>query len=211
MAVRNVAASVVLGLLFVSLVVIYLAIPPNGLVTFLSVLILLVSLIVALSGGWREIAVMGGFAALVSVVAASFAGNARFGTVGSVLIPAVWVLFLLLLFNWISRNIQIVPKDRAILIRNTYNGMLTQALSPINRPLIPTVEHRIATIPLYELTKEVDIKDINTTSGFNIKMITVHIHYQVVEPRAVLTGIPNRGQAQSIVAKEMGIGQQSAQ
>jgi regulator of protease activity HflC (stomatin/prohibitin superfamily) len=205
MAVKNVAASVVLGLLFLSLIVIYLALPPNGLVTFLSVLILLVSLIVALTGGWREIAVMGAFAALASVIAASFAGNIRFGAVGSVLVPIVWVLFLLLVFNWISRNIQIVPKDRAVLIRNTYNGILTQAVSPINRPLIPTVEHRIATIPLYELTKEVDVKDINTESGYNIKMITVHIHYQVAEPRAVLTGIPNRGQAQSIVAKEMAI------
>src|SRR5687767_8275682 len=179
MAVKNVAASVVLGLLFLSLVVIYLALPPNGLVTFLSVLILLVSLIVALTGGWREIAVMGGFAALVSVIAASFAGNARFGTVGSVLIPALWVLFLLLLFNWITRNVQIVPKDRAVLIRNTYNGILTQAVSPINRPLIPTVERRIATIPLYELTKEVEVKDLNTESGYNIKLIAVHIHYQV--------------------------------
>ena len=66
MAIKNVATSAVLGLLFVSLVAIYLLIPTNNLVLSLSVLIMLVSLIVAQSRGWREIGAMAVFAAGVT-------------------------------------------------------------------------------------------------------------------------------------------------
>src|SRR5918911_2646872 len=104
MGIKNIAASVVLGLLFASLVVIYLVIPQNTLVTFLSVIIMAVSLIIALTGSWRDIGVMAIFAALVSLVAARFVGQARWGTAGGVFIPILWMGILLLVFNWISRN-----------------------------------------------------------------------------------------------------------
>src|SRR5256885_482053 len=131
MAIRNVAASAVLGLLFVSLLMIYLLLPSNGLVTFLAVLIMLVSLIVAQSQRWRDIGVMAVFAALVSVVAAALTGRALFGGVGSVLLPVVWALVLVGLFNWISNSMLRVPKDRAVLIIRPYSGFLYQAASPV--------------------------------------------------------------------------------
>src|SRR5215212_6398694 len=118
MAVKTVASSAVLGLLFVSLLVIYLLLPSNGLVLFLAVLIMLVSLIVAQSQRWRDIGVMGVFAALVSVVAAALTGRHFFGGFGSVLVPILWALVLLGLFSWTQRNMLMIPRDRAILVVN---------------------------------------------------------------------------------------------
>ena len=205
MTIKNVAASAVLGLLFVSLVVIYLAVPQSSLVTYLSVVLMAVSLIVALSGGWREIGIMAGFAALASLVAAHFAGQARWGGAGGVILPILWLLVLMLISRWISRNILAVPKDRAILIVRTYSGTIYTPTPPLAPPLIPFIERRLATIPLYELSTDVRVEKVNTPAGHNIDAIEVHIHYQVTDPRRALGGIPNRGQAQSTIAKELNL------
>src|SRR5690349_12289994 len=104
MGIKNVVASIVLGLLFISLVVIYQVTPPSILVTGLSVVIMAISLIIALTGEWRDIGVMAIFAALVSLVAAHFVGLARFGAPGGVVIPILWLAILMVLFSWISNN-----------------------------------------------------------------------------------------------------------
>src|SRR5690349_18610650 len=110
MAIRSVASSAVLGLLFVSLLVVYLLLPSNGLVMFLAVLIMLVSLIVAQSQRWRDIGVMAAFAALVSLVAASLFGRNFFGGIGSIVVPVIWGLVLLAMFSWTQRNMLPVPR-----------------------------------------------------------------------------------------------------
>jgi regulator of protease activity HflC (stomatin/prohibitin superfamily) len=202
MAIRNTAASAVLGLLFLSLVTIYLLIPQNNLVTFLCILILIVSLIVAQSRRWRDIAVMAMFAALVSLVAASIFGRMRFGGVGAVLVPAVWGLILFGIFNWTQRNLLPVSKDRTILIRNRYSGAVHAAEGPIAPPLIPAIESKLAVIPLYELSEDKRVEKVNTQRQ-NVDAIEIHIHYRVTDARLALSGIPNRSQAQNEIAKQM--------
>jgi SPFH domain / Band 7 family len=204
MAIKSVAASAVLGLLFLSLLVVYLLLPSNGLVMFLAVLIMLVSLIVAQSRRWRDIAIMAVFAALVSVVAASLLGNARWGTLGAVITPIIWGFVLLGLVSWAQRNMLIVPKDRAILIVNRYSGLMYSSEGPIAPPLIPGVEAKLAVIPLYELSQDVKVEKVNT-KRFNVDVIQVHIHYRVVDPIRAIGGIPNRGQVQSRIAKDNGL------
>src|SRR5689334_12192099 len=100
MAIRSVASSAVLGLRFVSLLVINLLLSSNCLLMFLAVLIMLVSLIVSQSQRWRDIVVMAGFAALVSIVAAALFGRNFFGGLGSVVVPLIWGFVLLGLFSW---------------------------------------------------------------------------------------------------------------
>jgi hypothetical protein len=202
MAIKSVVASAVLGLLFLSLLVIYLLLPSNGLVLFLAVLIMLVSLIVAQGQRWRDIGVMAVFAALVSVVAAALTGRAMFGSFGSVILPVGWALILLGLFSWAQRNMIVVPKDRAILIGNRYTGAVYNAVGPIAPPLTPGVESKRAVIPLYELSQDVRVEKVNT-KRFNVDVIQVHIHYRVSDPKRALGGIPNRGQVQGEIAKGM--------
>src|SRR6266496_510940 len=202
MAIRKVAASAVLGLLFLSLLAIYLLLPSNGLVLFLAVLIMLVSLIVAQGQRWRDIGVMAVFAALVSVVAAALTGRAIFGSFGSVILPVGWALILLGLFSWAQRNMIVVPKDRAILIGNRYTGAVYNSVGPIAPPLTPGVESKRAVIPLYELSQDVRIEKVNT-KRFNVDSIHVHIHYRVADATRALRGIPNRSQVQSQIAKGM--------
>src|SRR5262249_28233661 len=172
MPTKNVVASFVLGLLFVSLVILYLSIPQNNLVTFLSILILLVSLLVGLTGGWREIGVMGTFAGLVSIVAAHFVGLAWFGALGGWLVPILWVLILVGMFNWISNSMLRVPKDRAVLIVRPYSGFMYQAASPVAPPIMPYFERKVGEIPLYELSEDVPIEKVNT-KRFNVDRIDV--------------------------------------
>lgn len=209
MTIRNIAASLVLGLLFVSLVVIYLITQQNsGLVTFLSVIIMAVSLMIALNGGWREIGVMGMFAALVSVVAARFVGQARFGGLGGVVIPILWLGVLVLVFRWISRNKLVVQGDRATILQNVYTGSLHVVPPPLAPPPLPQMQRIAAVIPKYELSQDVRVEKINTQSGQDIDLIVVHVYYRVIEPLTALSfregsGIPNRGRAQEAIAKEM--------
>jgi regulator of protease activity HflC (stomatin/prohibitin superfamily) len=204
MAIKSVVASAVLGLLFLSLLAIYLLLPSNGLVMFLAVLIMLVSLIVAQGQRWRDIGIMAVFAALVSVVAAALTGRALFGGLGGVLLPIVWALVLLGLFSWAQRNMIVVPKDRAILIVNRYTGAAYTAVGPIAPPLTPGVEMKLAVIPLYELSQDVRVEKVNT-KRFNVDTIQVHIHYRVTDPKLAYTGIPNRGQVQGDIAKGMNL------
>jgi|GEM_PF-914089 len=210
MTIRNIAASLVLGLLFVSLVVIYLVTQQNntGLVTFLSVIIMAVGLMIALNGGWREIGVMGIFAALVSVVAARFVGQARFGSLGGVVIPILWLGVLVLVFRWISRNKLVVHGDRATILQNVYTGSLHVVPPPLAPPPLPQMQRIAAVIPKYELSQDVRVDKINTQSGQNIDLIVVHVYYRVIEPLTALSfregsGIPNRGRAQEKIAKDM--------
>jgi regulator of protease activity HflC (stomatin/prohibitin superfamily) len=203
MTIKNAATSAVLALLFLSLLAIYIINPPNGLITFLSVLIMLVGLIMSQSRSWRDIGILAIIAALVSLVAAALVGNARFGTLGTVVTTLVWGLILMALFSWGQRNILTVPRDRAILIVNRYNGLLHVAEGPIAPPLVPFVETKLAVIPLYELNTLVHLEKINTRARHNIDAIDVHVHYRVIAPRRALGGIPNRSQAQSKIAEEM--------
>lgn len=203
MSIKNTATSAVLGLLFFSLMVIYLINPQNFTITGLSVLIMAISLIIVLTGEWREIGVMAGFAALVSVVAAYLWGEARFGNTGAVLLAIIWGLLLLAFFGWVSRRAIQVPKDRAILIVNTYTGNVHLATPPLAPPRIPQLQRIMAEIPLYPLSETVDVENINTKSNQNIKRISMGIAYQVVDPLLVSRSLPNRTELQKKASAEL--------
>jgi len=201
---RYAAASLVLGLMFVSLIVIYLSVPQSDVVTFLSVVIMAVSLIIALNGNWNEIGMMAAFAALVSLIAAYFFGRDTLGNVGSVVFPLAWTGVLLYVFRWISSRTVVVPEDHAIMVARFYSGTLYRLTPPLAPPLIPLLERRVATIPLYELSQDVKIEKINTGGSHSIDAVEVHLRYRVDSPVFALGNIPNRGQIQNDVARQMG-------
>src|SRR6185295_1344316 len=100
--VKNIDSEAILGLLFASLLVIYLVVPPGDLVTFLCVITLAISLIIALTGDWGEIMTVAIFAAIVSLVAAYFLGSRlRLGTVGGLVLPILWLGVLVMAYRWI--------------------------------------------------------------------------------------------------------------
>lgn len=204
MAIRTVASSAVLGLLFVSLVVIYLLIPTNNLVLFLAVLIMLVSLVVGQSRRWRDIGVMAVFAALVSMVAATLLGTTLFGSVGRVVIPVVWAVVLLGMFSWAQRNMLRVPADRRVLVGNYYSGGIRMAEGPISPPLTPGVEYKLAEVPMYQLHSDVKVEKINTRARHNVDLIEIHAEYHVKDPQIILRGIPNRSRVEDEIAKSIG-------
>lgn len=206
MQVKDIAASVVLGLLFVSLLAIYIVTDQNPLVTGLSVIIIAICLLIVRVGDWREIGIVGGLAALVSVVAAYLLGVDRFGGIGAVLVPTLWAMAMLGVFVWFSANIQRVPGDRAILSVRTYTGEIVNLPAPLAAPRMPVLERTLAEIPLYPLSTDVVVSDINT-KGKNVPEIHVHVEYKIADrdaaPRA-MAGIPNRGLVQTKIAKDLG-------
>ncbi|GIW02337.1 SPFH domain-containing protein [Roseiflexus sp.] len=201
---RYAAASLVLGLMFVSLVVIYLTVPQNDTVTLLCVVIMAVSLLIALNGDWNEIGMMAAFAALTSLMASYFFGRDVLGDTGGVLFPLVWIGVLLYVFRWISSHTVVVPEDHAIMVARFYSGSLYRLQPPLAPPLIPLLERRVATIPLYELSHDVKVAKINTGGSHSIDEVEVHLRYRVKNPEFALANIPNRGQIQNDVAREMG-------
>lgn len=206
LAARNVTAGIVLSVLFVSLIVIYLVTPDQRLALQIAVVILAIALPVALYGEWRSLATLAILAGFVSVAAAALLGNARFGIVGGVLLALLWLLGLFLIFRSLRNNVLIVPRDRVYLVLNNFTGEVSQVRGPIAPPPIPGVETLVAALPLYDLNDDHKIDKVNTVSGQNIDEIQVHVRYRVDPDRSALvyTGIPNRGEYQAEVAKEMG-------
>jgi regulator of protease activity HflC (stomatin/prohibitin superfamily) len=203
-AARYAAASLALGLMFVSLAVIYLTVPQSDTVTFLCIIIMAVSLIIALNGNWNEIGMMAAFATLTSLMAAYFLGRDVLGAAGGVVFPLGWVGVLLYIFRWISNHTVVVPEDHAIMVARFYSGSLYRLQPPLAPPLIPLLERRVATIPLYELSHDVTVTKINTRGSHSIDEVEVHLRYRVRNPEFALANIPNRGQIQNEVAREMG-------
>jgi len=181
--IKSRANTYVLGLLFASLLVIYLVIPPNSLVTFLCVTILAMSLIVAVTGEWNELMVLGMFAALVSLVAAYLWGRSlRFGTTSGILMMLLWGVILVVIGRRVRAGIRPVPisdEAPAILISRGSDRRPYIAPPPL---IIPFLQHIVAIIPRKVLIDEVDVENINTRKNHNIDKLTVHVRYRIVDP-----------------------------
>lgn len=203
MQVKDTAASLVLGLLFASVVAIFLVTDQNPLVVGLSVILIAICLIIVELGGWREVGIIGMIAAVVSVIGVYMVGRERFGGLGAVLLPIVWAMLVFTVFTWITRNLQAVPSDRAILVRRTYTDAPVNLSEPLAPPLIPFFEQAIAIIPLYKLSTDTDVKEVNTQKG-NVSSITVHAEYKIADREKAgraMSQIPNRGLIQSKLAR----------
>jgi regulator of protease activity HflC (stomatin/prohibitin superfamily) len=202
MSIKNTAVSAILALMFLSLLTIYMISAPSPLITFLSVLIMLVALIMAQSNSWRDIGILAAVAVIVSMVAIALLVSARLGLVGTLIALLLWGLLLFALFTSARRTIILLPRDRAILIQNTLTGLVHLADGPIAAPNIPFMERVVAIIPLYELSSDVKVEKVNTQRQ-NVDAIDLHILYKVKDPHNALVGIPNLSQAQNTVAKDM--------
>jgi hypothetical protein len=204
MSIKNAAVSSVLALMFLSLLVIYLiSRPASMLITFLSVLIMLVGLIMAQSSNWRDIGILAAVSVIVSMVAIGLLASARLGTVGTVIALVLWGLLLFAMFSSARQTLIPLPRDRSILIQNTLTGIVHLADGPIVGPNMPFMERVVAIIPLYELHEDLTIPSLNTNAGHNIDEVVVRISYNVDAPLRVWEGIPKRTQAQEDLAKEI--------
>jgi regulator of protease activity HflC (stomatin/prohibitin superfamily) len=203
MSIKNTAVSVILGLMFLSLLTIYMITAPSPLITFLSVLIMLVGLIMAQSNSWRDIGILAAISVIVSMVAIALVASARLGSVGTLIALLLWGLLLFALFSSARRTIVLLPRDRAILIRNLFTGQVHLADGPIMASSLPIVERVVATIPLYTLSADVNVEKVNT-KRMNVDLIDVQVRYKLKDPQRALGGIPNLSQAQKEVAKDLG-------
>jgi hypothetical protein len=180
--VKDQANTIVLGLLFVSLLVIYLVVFPSFQVTVLSVIILSIGLFIAVNGRWNDLFVLAVFAAFVSLVAAYFYGQMRFGRVGGVLLTILWGVVLLLLSQRVARGIRRVPvnpESPAILIGRGSDRRPYVAAGPY---VIPFLQPIVAVIPRKILIEEFNVDDINAEPGHNVDRIAVHVRYRIVDP-----------------------------
>jgi hypothetical protein len=205
MAIRNAAASAVLALMFVSLVVIYVVVPQNDTVTWLSVVIMGIGLVVAFVGERDEIMMMAALAGVISLAAAFFAGQAIFGNIGGVMACVAWAAALLALAQRASAETVVIPEDHAYMVAPFLSSQAIPNPSSIPLTSLTFLNRHVATIPTYELTEEIKVEKVDIPTGDEIDQIEVHTRYQVINPAVLLRGIPNRGKIQSDVAREMGM------
>jgi hypothetical protein len=210
MSIKNAAVSSVLSLMFLSLLVIYLISAPTMLITFLSVLIMLVGLIMAQSSSWRDISILAAVAVIVSMVAIALVVSARLGTVGTIIALLLWALLLFALFSSARQAVILLPSDKAILIRNLFTGQLRLADGPIVEPNLPFMERVAAIIPLYELHEDLTVANLNASAIHNIDEIKMRISYKVIDAQLAFKGIPKRTLAQETLAKEMNLDVEAA-
>jgi hypothetical protein len=186
--VKGRANTYVLGLLFGSLLVIYLVVPPSNLVTFLCVTILAMSLIVAVTGQWNELIVLAIFAVFVSLVAAYLYGSTlRFGRTSGILLMLLWGILLFLLLRRVGYGLRRVPlsdEAPAILIGRGSDRRPYVAPPPL---IVPYLQPIVAIVPRKQLIDEVDVDNINTKKNHNIELIKVHIRYRIVDPVEAFT------------------------
>ncbi|MDZ4716849.1 MAG: SPFH domain-containing protein [Roseiflexaceae bacterium] len=207
MVIKNpTAASAILGLMFASLLVIYVVVPQNDLVTLLSVVIMAIGLVISFIGDRDEIMLMAGLAGIVSLVAAFFAGQSAFNNIGGIIATIVWGVILITVAQRASNDTVVIPEDHAFMMAPFLSSQAHKIDATIPISSLPFLDRHVATIPTYELTRDVKIAKVNTRSApDNVDEIEVHIRYQVTDPGKTLRGIPNRGQIQSEVAKEMSV------
>jgi hypothetical protein len=70
---------------------------------------------------------------------------------------------------------------------------------------VTILDRHVATVPLYELTKDVEVKNVNMRAGHDIDLVEAHVRYRVNDPARALIGIPNRGRIQNEIARGMGM------
>lgn len=198
------SASLALALMFLSLLVIYLVVPQTGIVTTISVLILVLTLIMGLVGDASDVRVMTGVSAAVSLVAAGFLGDAWLGLAGRILVPAAWFIFLWWFFRQLNANTLVIPEDHAVMYAPFLSSSVYQ-VDPGHTQPVTFLDRQVATVPLYELTLDAKVQNVNTRAANDIDLIEAHVRYRVTDPARALVGIPNRGQIQTEVARSMGM------
>jgi regulator of protease activity HflC (stomatin/prohibitin superfamily) len=198
------SASLALGLMFLALLVIYLVVPQTGIVTTISVLILVLTLIMGLVGDSGDVRVLIGVSAAMSLIAAGFLGDAWLGVAGRVLVPSVWFILLWWAFRQLRANTLVIPEDHAVMYAPFLSSSVYQ-VDPGQTQPVTVLDRAVATIPLYELTLDTQVNNVNTRAAHDIDMIEAHVRYRVTDPARALVGIPNRGKIQNDVAREMGM------
>ncbi|HET9222565.1 MAG TPA: hypothetical protein VFO07_08680 [Roseiflexaceae bacterium] len=181
-AIKERANTIALGLLLASLLAIYLATGGSFNVTILGVVLLALGLYIAVDGGWGDLLVLVVFSALVSIVAAYIVSQARFGTIGAVLIPLLWTILVFLVLRRLLRGIRPVPLDPespAILISRGADRRPYIAPPPV---VVPFLQRIVAIIPRKTLIEEFDVDNINVEPGHNVDKIVVHVRYRIVDP-----------------------------
>jgi hypothetical protein len=176
------ANTIALGLLLVSLLAIYLATEGSFNLTMLGVVLLALGLYIAVDGGWSDLLVLVVFAGLVSVVAAFIVARTRFGPIGAVVIPLLWLVVLFVVARRLIRGIRPVPVDPespAILISRGADRRPYAAPPPL---VIPFLQRIVAVIPRKILIEEFEINEVNAEPGHNVEKIIIHVRYRIVDP-----------------------------
>jgi regulator of protease activity HflC (stomatin/prohibitin superfamily) len=202
--VSSASASVALGLVLLSLIIIYLVVPQTFVVATISVMIAMLTLVIALVGDQADVRVITGVSAALSLIAAGFLGEAWLGLPGSLLVPSLWFVVLLYTFRRLRASTLVIPADHAVMYAPFLSSQVYQVDAGSTVP-VTVLDRQVATVPLYELTLDTRVENVNTRDFRNIDMVEAHVRYRVNDPARALVGIPNRGKIQNDVAREMGL------
>jgi hypothetical protein len=181
--IKGVANETVMGLLFASLLVIYLVVPYSNLITFLCLVILVISLIIAVTSDWQELRALAIFSVAISLVAAYFLGNTlRFGMVTGVLFTVIWALILFFSSQRFLKQVQMIssePDAPAYLVSGGAVARLYIASPPM---LVPGLQKLVAVIPRRLLIHEVEIQQVEAQNLKGFEKIVVQVRYQITDP-----------------------------
>ncbi len=180
-----------LGLLYISLGIMYLLLPPNGLLWALGGIILIAGIVLTMLGGQRYLTILGVITLLASISAMALLGSVWAGAVGILILPLLWMGIIYAGASWAWRSTIFIQSGTIMIVSHPFGEKMYRGPIQI-RPLLPFLEEELVRMPVYELVSHVSVETINTRALQNIPSITLEIRYQVSDPVKLLQNLPNR-------------------
>lgn len=147
-------------------------------------------------------------AMIASVIAAWLLGRDSLPLVNGWQAALLWLLILGIAVLWLQRREHSIGENIAGLIErsdSTYGVIKGSNVVSISKFL--TIAARF---PLYELSTEVDVGNIDAKPGHKIKNIRVRVHYTITDPEKLHNDAPNNYQVVEKLLKEQNKSHDSA-
>ncbi|MCG8351841.1 MAG: hypothetical protein MI924_29095 [Chloroflexales bacterium] len=148
-------------------------------------------------------------AIIASVVAAWLLGRDSLPFVNGWQATLLWFLALGIAVVWLQRREHTINDNTAGLIERSdhTHTVIKGSSSVLSIPKFSTI---VAHLPLYELSTEVDVHDIDTQYGHKVKGIRVRVHYNIDDPEKLHNDAPNHYQMIGKLLKEQNKQQDTA-
>ncbi len=191
---RSFIAAALSGMLFASLAAIYL-LQPNLLLLGLIVFILFIGIVIAFSGTARELFMLGVFVMLISSMAVFLYARQSLNEVAASLVAILWAFAFYAIVRVLLQSTLFVPANTLLIAKRLSGLEFRVGTARVWRPL-PLFERALAMMPLYNLTTDVPVNDIETKAIQTVKHVLVNVVYKINRdmPMKVYSGpdYPNR-------------------
>lgn len=189
--------------IFLSLALIYYD-QPSFTVQTIGLLIVILSLVLVMSGGWREVVALLLLTVFIStasvvVVTRDMAPPLAFA------LPLLWLAAFAGAVMLLYRSTLKIGPEEYVLIQNQVNGQLRLLSEAVELPPIVGWEDVVARIPRWDLSAFFEIQQVPTRSAHRIPVVKVYVKYAIVDPLKLHKNQTNRAKLYQEISRDLGM------